>query len=196
MKNPECTSSETLATAAQAQELLIQAGTTAVRYGEKRYDRYTHTNEGILLPEALEAHMPDASVDTLRISDSVDVQWTFNPKTGEQKDAGIVAIVAFSREDKRLDGQVYITNVSYSVYRRGANDLTIERLVVHGEHGLPTVQGNLARVATESITPLAAWTEEIDRSEMPIAMQRKLGLLDVPASEANAVINLVSNIAL
>lgn len=194
MKTHEFTGGETIATAAQAKELLFHVGAKAVQLGDKLYDRYSLLLEGVLLPATIDEHMPDADISTLRISDSANVQCTFNPKTGAQKEAGIVAIVAFSREDEKTNGLTYVTHAQYNIYLRGLDDLTIERLVIHGEHGLPTLQSNLARVATETTNPLAAWTEGMGRAEMPIAAQRKLGLLDVSENEANELIGFVASL--
>ena len=191
MKTHEFTAGETISTAKQARELLIQVGSRAVQQGEKYYDRYTCPIDDIEIPQTIAAYLPSASTDTVRLNDSVDIQWTFDAKTGAQKDAGIVGIVAFTRENETIEGATYITHLYYSIYSRSLDSLTLERLVIHGEHGLPTLKKSIAELTTN---PLGAWTDHMNKSEMSISAQRKLGLLDVSEHEADELTYFVTNI--
>lgn len=193
MKTHEFTGGEKLSTSEQARALLIQVGSTAVQKGEKLYERYSFVVDDIETPAVVREHMPQADIGSFRAYDSVDVQWLFDGKTGEQKEAGIIGIVSFIHCEEVEEGVAHKTHVNYNIYLRSADDYTVERLIHYTEHDTNKTRRSLAQT-TGGVAPLAAWTDLKDSASMPIVAQRKFGHLDVSETEAHEVTEFVSNL--
>jgi len=151
------------------------------------------TCDNIDTPREVDTHLPPGGTDSYAVVDSAYIQFMLDWKTGEPITDGVVGMVSFSRGDEVVKGVIYAGHVNYHVTHIDGM-FGLERHVTNTEHGRHMVIGALGRTARHAVDPAAQLEELLElkaRIDESRPTERAMGMFDVSASEAEAVVSFV-----
>lgn len=161
-----------------------------------RFSSYVGVNcESIYTPAEIDTHLPLGGLNSHDVRDSAYIKFELERGTREPRSEGLVGMVSFTRSDEVVKGVIYAGHVNYHITH---NDgvFGLERHVTNTEHGQHMVKGALGQTARHAVDPLGQLMELLDlkaRLDESRPIEAAMGMFDVSASEAEAIITFVQN---
>jgi hypothetical protein len=140
-------------------------------------------------PAEVQAHFPEAEVTSQSVVDSVRVAQNFDPTTGVPQDKGTLAVISFTRSERRDAGLTFETQVDYAVTADSDGVKGMERYIHNRELGPH-------KKAADYVLQLAALEQPgaQEAHEANLATEAALGLHDVTAAEAEGITGFLDSL--
>jgi len=172
-----------LATPEQAGLVLSDIADLAMMQGDGR--RYRSTIG--LAPIEVVAHFPSPDSTSDSVLDHLEAVQYVDPATGRPRETGTLALVTFTRDERRDAGLIYQTQVDYTVVADKDGVKNLKRFTLQRETGLHKRSADYAVGMAAMYGETGVQEAFQEAHEANLAMEDAMGIHDVTAAEATAI---------